>query len=167
MLPAAIDLDKARRLARARNDSHGGFIGVTAYPQNRVRAHEIGAIGEMCMAETYGLPLPRLRRSGGDDGYDFFVQLPDCAMRIDVKTFRNPRLLIVPLDEIKRARANLYVMVHCDDNDCPRILGWQHRSVIARARVGEFKLGAEHFIARERLRRMADFERLFAKRIAA
>jgi len=156
---------EALRLAHARNDTHGG-PGLTTYQRNPARAHEIGAIGEYAIAKRYGFPMPRLRASGGDDGWDFLMYLPHgIVMRIDAKTFRNPNKLLVRVDTVKKAASNVYIMVHCDARDCAHIIGWEFRSVVARAPIGNFALGPNHFIASNRLRPMCDFDRLHAMRI--
>lgn len=157
---------QASRLARARNDSHGGFIGVTAYPDNRVRAHEIGAIGELWFSRWSGLPMPKLRTSGGDEGYDFLARLPDCRLRIDVKTRCHPTQLLVGVAEIERRLASIYVLVHCDARDAAHGIGWAHRCTVAAAPIGHFALGPAHALARHDLRPMAELRRLIDMRIA-
>jgi hypothetical protein len=121
----------AQALGQARHDSRRSNPHLIAVERGSLHAHEMGAHGEVFFARALGLAHDVKARPEGDGGRDFCVWINGQAISIDVKTTAsaNPYLM-VPAADIKRG-ADIYVLVQVAWG-VPRILGWEHRAMMAR-----------------------------------
>lgn len=126
-------LQRVNELAQQRSESYkqiGG--GVLFGSQDSLTSHEVGLLGELAVAQLYGLSIDSGVYQRGDDGTDLMLR----GMSIDVKTtatdaMKKPELLI---RADKSLDADLYVRAHVIEYDSSgarvRILGAASKSLV-------------------------------------
>jgi hypothetical protein len=121
--------------------------------------NEVGMAGEFAFGEFCGLwPDTSLSRNG-DGGHDFTVPL---MFRVDVKTFRLPRCLLV---EVGKPICDIYVLAGYDDETRKaELLGWEWGATVAKAPTHDFGRGVvSHYIPADELRNMSELQRRIRK----
>lgn len=108
-------LEFAGRIAESRNRSYASINGGRVCGElTSQSAHEVGVVGELAVAELYGLSLDERIYERGDRGYDF--KWNHC--KIDVKTTKTESLdrpdLILPPGDL--SSAHIYVLAHWRGN---------------------------------------------------
>ena len=71
--------------------------------------HELGMIGEKCLAKYFGVPQDFRNRPGGDHGIDLQIRMWDEWFSIDAKATTYGDYLRCPQNEVKRK--TIYVLV--------------------------------------------------------
>lgn len=124
------DLQVAEHLARARILTFGGR---EAYgDQDLVEAHTRGVLGEMTVREVLDLPQVEVTYLGGDPGHDLILR----DYKADVKTRTAPGPypdLLVNAD--RELRADLYIMVHRENELLYRVYGYASQEQVLDADV--------------------------------
>ena len=107
-------IEQASELAERRNGSYDAIDGGVVFGnRDALTSHQIGLLGELAVAQLYGLSVDRATYQRGDDGKDH--QLFDAG--IDVKTTATKKLsrpeLLVRAD--KPLASDLYIRAHVID----------------------------------------------------
>jgi hypothetical protein len=141
----------AEEVAR-RNAMHAGAPNRFALSEDY---ETIGLHGEITFGERYGLPF-RLRQRPGDGGKPDFYPL--LMFTLDVKTFRNPKNLIVKQDT--KNWKDIYVLGRCYDGYSVRFIGWEWGATLKAAPVKPFPPAGvlNHYVAAEELQPMSWLE---------
>lgn len=129
------------RVGAARTALHNGQASQKLFREGH---DHIGLTGEHAFALRYGLPLDLRERVSGDGGTDFVVPIRNIA---DVKTTSyDPPWLIVPVKDIEKRVANIFVgAMHLEGDDAV-LFGWQWAAACARAPIEQMKSGPAHVI---------------------
>ena len=126
-------IEEALNLAERRNDSYQAIDGGVVFGnRDSLTCHQIGLLGELAVADLYGISLDKNEYRSGDDGKDHSL----FGMDLDVKTtatkkVRLPELLV---QSDKPLRAELYIRAHVIDWDSSgariRLIGCAPREVV-------------------------------------
>lgn len=120
------DIDLLRYYARVRNMTHKARNARThrsvceRWEVNESESDVIGIAGEIEFGRQFDLEVDFSARPGGDNGIDFTTPLGT----IDVKTFKRPFNLPVPVNTTKSKVADILVLAGCDDDYSVTLIGW-------------------------------------------
>lgn len=145
-MAVSVDVLKAVEIAKIRE---GGKTGFNSHRPLSTDYEVIGVMGEMAFSEFSTMPVDESRKINGDKGTDFTL-----ALKIDVKTARQPHHLIV---EEGKVISDIYVLAKADPTYSAdvELLGWMWGYKVKKAPVDDgrrFKNGIRnHFIPVEGL----------------
>ena len=128
--------EKAEQLASQRYDSYRAINGGAVFgPRKALESHLIGILGEMAVADLYGVGLDTSTYEFGDGGSDLNFSAAELSTDVKTTATRKVRLpeLLVRAD--KPLTADLYVRAHVIDRDRDagvrvRIIGCATREMV-------------------------------------
>lgn len=106
-------IKKALELADKRNDSYDPIDGGDVFgSRDSLTTHQIGVLGEIAVAQLYGLSVDESTYRRGDDGQDLTLFGAGIDVKATATTMRRPELL-VRVD--KPLSSDLYIRAHVID----------------------------------------------------
>lgn len=126
-------IEKALNLAKRRNNSYQAIDGGVVFgDRDSLTCHQIGLLGELAVADLYGISLDTNEYRSGDNGKDHSL----FGTGIDVKATatRKVRLPELLVQSDKPLRAELYIRAHVIDWGSSgarvRLIGCASREVV-------------------------------------
>ena len=119
-----LDFDVVDLIAESRKEIHeqeGNHR--PAYTTDSMTAERVGVAAEAAVALRYGLPAPGASRVGGDDGYDYRLDVDGETLEVEIKgsKYDDPSLMIS--DEY-RGDADAYLLASVSLGDDVVLCGW-------------------------------------------
>jgi hypothetical protein len=119
----------------------------------------VGLAGELEFAKSMHIPFVDAYLPGGDRGIDFNTPIGT----VDIKTFRRPWSLLVPIGN--NHPADIYILAgYQDEGHQATLIGWTYWNIVQQQPVKDFGRGIiNHSLAARRLYPMVQFKREIIK----